>query len=175
MLLYMLEILSVLLLRHQILRNDRRSRKIWPECGWKRHLRFCPNCMPEKSELGIVKFFQLILRAFRFHEPNPGCNALFWPSPDLGWFQSRSPAWFQSDYWNFLLSWPKMFHELNEVEDYYRYFKKLVDFLHQKIRVEPSSKRWRRIAMIFAQQANSIPLYFRKKILLTFTRKELRL
>jgi predicted O-linked N-acetylglucosamine transferase (SPINDLY family) len=83
----------------------------------------------------------------------------------------RLPDWFQLDYWHFLLSPPKLFHELNEVENYYCYFKDLVEFLHQKIRLNPSSKLWQRMAMIFIQKANFIPLYFSKENLADLYRK----
>ena len=83
----------------------------------------------------------------------------------------RLPDWFQLDYWHFLLSPPKMFHELDEVENYYCYFKELVEFLRQKIRLNPGSNLWRYIAIIFSQKANFIPLYFSKERLADLNQK----
>ena len=83
----------------------------------------------------------------------------------------RLPDWFQLDYWHFLLLPPQMFYEPNEVDNYYVFFKELVALLHQKIQLNPSSNLWRRIAIIFTQKANFIPLYFSRKNLADLYRK----
>ena len=83
----------------------------------------------------------------------------------------RLPDWLQTDYWQFLLLPPKIFHELNEVDTYYRFIKNLVDFLHQKIQLNSSSNLWQRIAILFTQKANFISLYFSKENLADLYRK----
>jgi predicted O-linked N-acetylglucosamine transferase (SPINDLY family)/ADP-heptose:LPS heptosyltransferase len=83
----------------------------------------------------------------------------------------KLPAWFQEDFWNFLIKFPALFHEPKEVKHYYRYFNSIVETLYQKIRQNPSSRIWQRLALIFIQRANLIPLYFSNKNLININRK----
>jgi predicted O-linked N-acetylglucosamine transferase (SPINDLY family) len=124
--------------------------------------RNCP-LLPEERELIGTQITMMQEDQQTSHFMNQTLAAMLYLGPHqmpIEFDVERLPDWFQLDYWHFLLSPPKLFHQLNEVENYYCYIKNLVEFLHQQIRLNPLSNLWRRIAILFTKKANFIPLYF---------------
>ncbi len=70
------------------------------------------------------------------------------------------PKWLIDDLLRFMIQWPAYFQELGEVEKYYLYMKKLVDFLHDNIFRNFNSRNWQEIALTFSNNVNFVPLYF---------------
>lgn len=75
------------------------------------------------------------------------------------------PQWFLEKAIEFIFYFPSCFHELGEVENYARYMQQLVDLIHHRVvnhQVvnESISKIWDRVARIFADAVNLVPLYF---------------
>lgn len=71
------------------------------------------------------------------------------------------PKWFAQDYLKFMFASPTLFHEIGEVEQYYRYFQGWLEYIHQKIFNNPDSPLWQSVAEFFTQgNANFAPLYF---------------
>jgi len=77
------------------------------------------------------------------------------------WFENAEVPEFLVDYFvNFMFETPSFFKELGEADQYYRYVKDWVNFLHLCITTEIDSPIWQQMAWIFTQRANFIPLYF---------------
>ncbi|MCL1472244.1 hypothetical protein [Argonema antarcticum] len=70
------------------------------------------------------------------------------------------PSWFFNDYLKFMLSSPSYFHDIGEVEDYYKHMQQFLDFVHTNIFSNRNSKYWQNIALVLVQNANFIHLYF---------------
>ncbi|MEH2052150.1 glycosyltransferase [Nostoc sp.] len=73
---------------------------------------------------------------------------------------SRIPSWLINDYLQFLFSSPVHFQELDDADNYYRYIRGWIDYLHTSILQNSDSRLWDEIANNFASIANFIPLYF---------------
>jgi predicted O-linked N-acetylglucosamine transferase (SPINDLY family)/SAM-dependent methyltransferase len=70
------------------------------------------------------------------------------------------PKWLIEDYLRFILEVPVQFENSGEVEQYYHYFKKLVERLHTSIFNNLDSPFWQAVTNYFVDKANFIPLYF---------------
>jgi predicted O-linked N-acetylglucosamine transferase (SPINDLY family) len=69
------------------------------------------------------------------------------------------PQWLLDDYLKFLFKVPGLFQECGEVESYYQYMQRWVDYIHINIFSNPESELWQRLAFEFTG-TNFIPLYF---------------
>ena len=76
--------------------------------------------------------------------------------PDLTYI----PQWLLEDYLKYIFEFPRLFQELGEVDNYYRYLQQWLDYLQENISNNPESALWQYIAKFFLQTANFIPLYF---------------
>ncbi|MBH8574690.1 FkbM family methyltransferase [Nostocaceae cyanobacterium CENA369] len=76
---------------------------------------------------------------------------------------TQIPNWLLSDYLEFTLKSPLYFQEIDEVDNYYQYMKKWVNYLHTNIIHNSESDFWQYTAEYFTKMANFIPLYFNKE------------
>ena len=70
------------------------------------------------------------------------------------------PAWLRDDYFRFLLSNPKCYWQLGDLDRHYNCLCNIVSFLYDKLQSKPESELWRRFAHIFVKEANFLWLYF---------------
>ena len=75
------------------------------------------------------------------------------------------PSWFQEDYFEFLLESPLCFWKAGETDQYFHHISGVLTQLRSSIIAAPDSNLWKRMALIFLQKANLIPLYFCQKSL----------
>jgi predicted O-linked N-acetylglucosamine transferase (SPINDLY family) len=73
------------------------------------------------------------------------------------------PEWLRCDYTQFLLTCSGFLKEPGESEAYFDCLDQLTGCLCDAIRKEPQSPTWQRIALLFAEKANFIPLYFSRR------------
>jgi len=78
----------------------------------------------------------------------------------LGIGPSEIPAWFQADYFRFLVTRPECFQVPGEIEQYQRHMAQLVSELHRQLCAHPENDRWHRLAETFSKSADFLPLYF---------------
>ena len=76
--------------------------------------------------------------------------------PDLTYI----PQWLLNDYLKYIFEFPRLFQEIGEADNYYRYLQRWLDYLQENISNNPESALWQYIAKFFLQTANFIPLYF---------------
>lgn len=77
------------------------------------------------------------------------------------WFENAEIPQFLVDYFvNFMFETPSFFKEVGEALAFYRYVRDWVHFIHAGISNQPDSALWQRLASVFTQRANFIPLYF---------------
>ncbi len=101
----------------------------------------------EKGFSGLQRFIALMLYLRPYQMP---------VQPNV----QRLPTWLQEDYFAFLLENPLCFWEVGETEQYFCHINRVLTHLHNAINTEPNSAFWKRMALIFLQKANLIPLYF---------------
>lgn len=70
------------------------------------------------------------------------------------------PQWFFNDLLEFMLYFPSYFQEVGDVEKYYSYMQQLVDLVHSRVFSNLDSELWQKVALIFADTVNFVPLYF---------------
>jgi predicted O-linked N-acetylglucosamine transferase (SPINDLY family) len=75
----------------------------------------------------------------------------------------RVPEWLCYDYTHFLLTCSGFLQEPGESEAYFNCLDQLTGCIRDAIRREPQSPIWQGIALLFAEKANFIPLYFSRK------------
>lgn len=71
----------------------------------------------------------------------------------------RIPSWLLNDYLKFMFEPPRLFQEIGEVNDYYKFMQRWVDYLYNNISSNPDSKFWQEVAIFFTRHANFTPLY----------------
>ncbi len=77
------------------------------------------------------------------------------------WYENAPiPKWLLNDFINFLIEPPELFANIGEASNYIDYMQELVDYLHQRIFSNPDSPNWQKIASLFTQNTNLVPLYF---------------
>jgi predicted O-linked N-acetylglucosamine transferase (SPINDLY family)/predicted O-methyltransferase YrrM/SAM-dependent methyltransferase len=79
--------------------------------------------------------------------------------PDL----THIPQWLLEEYLKYLFEFPRLFQEIGEADNYYRYLEQWLNYLQENISNNPESTLWEYIAKFFLQNANFIPLYFTKE------------
>ena len=87
----------------------------------------------------------------------PYCRADLLPPVYRG---ARIPPWFVSDFIKFFLFFPSYFERTGEVAGYARCLQGFIGFTEELVRRYPDSKFWQETAIIFANHANLVPLYF---------------
>ncbi|WP_333428936.1 O-linked N-acetylglucosamine transferase family protein [Microcoleus sp. F4-D5] len=70
------------------------------------------------------------------------------------------PNWFANEYIKFMFTCPNIFQTRGEAESYYQFTQGWIDYLHTNLFKNADSPLWQNIALLFAQIANFIPLYF---------------
>ncbi|MEA5617804.1 tetratricopeptide repeat protein [Cronbergia sp. UHCC 0137] len=77
------------------------------------------------------------------------------------WYQDLTiPDWLINDYLKYIFTSPEMFQKIGEVDNYYQYFQKLLEYLVNKLQNNQNSKFWQDVVGYFTQNAKFIPIYF---------------
>lgn len=69
------------------------------------------------------------------------------------------PDWLRLDYLEYILTPPRIFNQIGEVDRYNRYLMAWIDYLHEQILNHPDDKIWQKAAEIVTSQLNCISLY----------------
>lgn len=78
----------------------------------------------------------------------------------LKYDRAQIPNWFANDYIKFMFASPSLFQTVGEADSYYQFIQGWIDYLHTNLLKNAESPLWQNIALLFAQIANFIPLYF---------------
>ncbi|MEG4005489.1 glycosyltransferase [Microcoleus sp. Pol11C1] len=78
----------------------------------------------------------------------------------LKYDRATVPNWFANEYLKFMFTCPNVFQSRGEADTYYLFIQGWIDYLHSNLFKNTDSPLWQNIALLFAQVANFIPLYF---------------
>ncbi|AFZ08066.1 glycosyl transferase family 2 [Oscillatoria nigro-viridis PCC 7112] len=78
----------------------------------------------------------------------------------LKYDRATVPNWFANEYLKFMFTCPNVFQTRGEADSYYQFIQGWIDYLHTNLFKNADSPLWQNIALLFAQVANFIPLYF---------------
>ena len=78
----------------------------------------------------------------------------------LKYERATIPNWFANEYLKFMFTCPNLFQTRGEADSYYQFIAGWIDYIHTNLFKNVGSPLWQNIAVLFAQIANFIPLYF---------------
>ncbi|WP_333468680.1 O-linked N-acetylglucosamine transferase family protein [Microcoleus sp. herbarium12] len=78
----------------------------------------------------------------------------------LKYDRATIPNWFANEYLKFMFTCPNLFQTPGAADSYYQFISGWIDYIHTNLFKNADSPLWQNIALLFAQIANFIPLYF---------------